>query len=182
MLSVCTYRKVCMNIFVLDEDPVLAAQSHCDKHCVKMVVELYQQLGSALRRHGAVDKDMPKTKSGTPLKGGYHHHPCTRWCGDSRKNFEWAADHAIALVEEYQFRYGKSHGCENGIRQMRQMIDFLPNREMTPFAQAMPDEFKSKNAVIAYRSYYWKDKRHKIQCEWRKGREEPEWWNMNLTR
>ena len=51
-----------MNIFVLDKDPVKAAQMHCDKHCVKMVLELYQQLGSALRRHGATDGMMPKTQ------------------------------------------------------------------------------------------------------------------------
>ena len=66
-----------MNIFVLSDDPVQAAQEHCDKHCVKMVLELYQQLGSAMRRHGATDKDMPLTQSGKPLKGGYHNHPCT---------------------------------------------------------------------------------------------------------
>ena len=89
-----------MNIFVLSYDPTEAAQAHCDKHCVKMTLELYQQLGSALRRHGAADSDMPLTQSGKPLRGGYKNHPCTLFCGDSRENFEWAAEHAIALAEE----------------------------------------------------------------------------------
>ena len=97
-----------MNIFVLDNDPKVAAQLHADKHVVKMVLELYQQMGSAMRRHGATDKDMPLTAKGTPLKGGYHNHPCTRWVGDTRANFEWAAEHAIALCEEYTYRYGKN--------------------------------------------------------------------------
>ena len=48
-----------MNIFVLHEDPSTAARYHCDKHVVKMVVELFQQLGSAAIRHGATPDMMP---------------------------------------------------------------------------------------------------------------------------
>ena len=37
-----------MNIFVLDYNPVLAAQYQADKHCVKMVLESAQiQIGRA---------------------------------------------------------------------------------------------------------------------------------------
>ena len=164
-----------MNIFVLSDDPVQAAQEHCDKHCVKMVLELYQQLGSAMRRHGATDKDMPLTQSGKPLKGGYHNHPCTRWCGDSRGNFEWAAQHAIALAEEYTYRYGKKHSCEDAIRYMAQCSWLIPEGDMTPFAQAMPDEYKNQCAVTAYKDYYWKDKRVNIDVQWNKKRIVPEW-------
>jgi hypothetical protein len=165
-----------MNIFVLSEDPVEAAQMHCDKHCVKMVVELYQQLGSALRRHGATDNQMPATQSNKPLRGGYHNHPCTRWCGDSRENFEWAAKHAIALADEYTYRYGKVHSCESGIRQMASMSYLIPSDRLTPFAQAMPDQYKNPCAVTAYHDYYWLDKRINIKCEWNKARPKPQWW------
>lgn len=165
-----------MNIFVLSYDPVEAAQMHCDKHCVKMVVELYQQLGSALRRHGATDSQMPLTQSGKPLHGGYHNHPCTQWCGESRENFEWAAEHAIALTEEYTYRYGKKHACEDGIFQMQNMLEMIPSSSMTGFAQAMPVEYQSSSAVDSYRQYYWFDKRKNIKCEWKKGRQPPEWW------
>jgi hypothetical protein len=164
-----------MNIFVLDSDPVTAAQNHCDKHCVKMVTELYQQLGSALRRHGARDSQMPFTKSGSPLLGGYHNHPCTRWCGDSRANFEWACIHAIALAEEYTFRYNKKHFCESGILQMSNMLNYIPIGKLTDFAQAMPDEYRNQDAVTAYRNYYIFDKMKNIKCEWKKGRTKPLW-------
>ena len=50
-----------MNIFVLDQDPIVAAQMHVDKHCVKMILELTQQLTSAVRKHGATDKDVPSS-------------------------------------------------------------------------------------------------------------------------
>ena len=66
-----------MNIFVLDLDPEVAAQYHCDKHVPKLCVEVTQMMVSAVRRYGATDNDVPLTKSGTPHKGGYHRHPVT---------------------------------------------------------------------------------------------------------
>ena len=38
-----------MNIFILDKDPVMAAQLQCDKHVVKMIVESAQMLSTAHR-------------------------------------------------------------------------------------------------------------------------------------
>ena len=38
-----------MNIFVLSEEPVEAAQMMCDKHCSKMIVEAGQMLSTAHR-------------------------------------------------------------------------------------------------------------------------------------
>jgi hypothetical protein len=163
-----------MNIFILDDDPEIAAQMYCDKHVPKMVVELYQQMGSALRRHGANDSQMPLTSKGTPLIGGYKHHPCTLWCGDSQTNFIWASLHALELCREYTKRYGKTHACEHGIRQMSNMFDMIINGPQTPYAQAMPDEYRSSDAIEAYRDYYWLDKRR--FAKWEKGTEAPKWW------
>ena len=67
-----------MNIFFVDENPVVAAQSLCDKHQGKMLVESVQMMVSALRGHGATDADVPLTAKGTPHKGGYANHPSTR--------------------------------------------------------------------------------------------------------
>ena len=38
-----------MNIFVLDNDPIVAAQSVCNKHVVKMILESGQMLSTAHR-------------------------------------------------------------------------------------------------------------------------------------
>ena len=38
-----------MNLFILDKDPVLAAQLQCDKHVVKMIVESAQMLSTVHR-------------------------------------------------------------------------------------------------------------------------------------
>tara|TARA_R100000664_G_scaffold16600_2_gene25380 strand:+ start:11951 stop:12496 length:546 start_codon:yes stop_codon:yes gene_type:complete len=173
-----------MNIFYLSECPVESARFHCDKHVVKMLLELYQQMGSAMRRNGAEDKDMPLTSKGTPLKGGYHNHPCTRWVGDTRENFKWAAKHAIALCEEYTYRYGKTHACEAGIRYMARCDWVIPEGKLTAPAQAMPDEYRNANPVQAYRDYYNIFKRANMVNKktgestivWNNGREEPDWW------
>ena len=161
-----------MNIFVLDESPTIAAQMHCDKHIPKMCVEAAQMMASALRRHGATDEQMPLTKSGTPYKGGYKHHPCTVWAGDSRDNFQWLAQHACILFLEYERRFGKEHACELPIKTMCTMWDMIPEGKLTPFAQAMPDEYRDDDAVKAYQAYY-----HSKQfAKWQKGTPAPDWW------
>ena len=177
-----------MNIFVLDEDPVTAARMHCDKHIPKMCVEAAQMMASALRRHGATDEQMPFTKAGKPYKGGYAHHPCTVWVGDSEANFVWMAVHAQELISEYTKRFGKIHACQTPIFEMVDlgfvMSDDWPKGK-TPFALAMPDEFRPetidgetmyhaypKYAVEAYRAYY----HMKWFAKWEKGTPAPDWW------
>lgn len=163
-----------MNIFVLDEHPKIAAKYNCDKHVVKMILELFQQLGSAVIRHGATPEQMPLTSKGTPLKGGYHNHPCTRWCGDSRINYMWASTHAIALCDEYTRRYGKIHSCEKGILQLADMQHMIKDGPITPFALAMPDQYKCNDAVTSYRNYYLNEK--KSFAKWDKLNNTPYWW------
>ena len=174
-----------MNIFILDTDPATAAQMHCDKHVPKMCVEAAQMLASALRRHGATDEDMPLTKAGKPYKGGYKHHPCTVWAGDSYDNFVWLSIHAISLCAEYRKRFGKDHACFKPILRMESLGRLYIYKEkmnwseqgnyigeLTPFAQAMPDEYRDDDAVKAYQAYY-----HSKQfAKWEKGTPAPDWW------
>mgnify|MGYP003344151702 CR=1 FL=1 len=162
-----------MNIFVLHQDPATAAEQNCDKHIVKMVLELFQQMGSAVIRNGATPDMMPLTAKGTPLKGGYHNHPCTRWCGDTRENFKWASQHALELCHQYQIRYGKTHSCQSGIEQLATMDGLIPSSSLTPFAQAMPEQYRDKDAVKAYRNYYLGEK--KAFAKWKTGNI-PDWW------
>jgi hypothetical protein len=168
-----------MNIFILHYLAAVAARMYCDKHVPKMVVELLQQLGSAVIRHGATPDMMPLTKKGTPLKGGYANHPCTLWVGDSRDNFLWAVEHAIGLCYQYTKRFGKTHFCETGIKHLQSMSSMIPEGDLTPFALAMPDEFKQEDAVEAYRAYYHSKA---YFAKWEKGVDAPDWWlGMEVT-
>lgn len=168
-----------MNIFVLDENPVIAAELHCDKHVVKMVVELYQQMGSAVIRHGALPEDMPITAKGTPLKGGYKNHPCTRWVGDTNKNYKWAAHHALELCNEYSKRYNKIHTCQKGIEKLSDMDYLIPDGEMTEHPLAMPNEYKSDDVVESYRNYYIYEKSN--FAKWEKGSPTPKWFIEGIS-
>ena len=185
-----------MNIFVLDNDPVKAAQAMDCVRVPKMVTESAQMMASALRRHDATDEQMPLTQKGTPYKGAYKHHPCTIWAGDSRANFYWLADHALALCEEYTTRFGKTHACEQPIKQMNDMsyrIRPTNVRVLTPFALAMPDEYRPRgssddilymeaegdDAVKAYRAYYHSKADSKGGVHYRHT-SPPDWW-MGVT-
>ena len=174
-----------MNIFVLDNDPVKAAQYMDCVRVPKMCVESAQMMASALRRYGATDDIMPLTQKGTPYKGGYHHHPCTIQCGNSLEDFMWLAEHAIALCYEYSMRFNKTHACEGPIRHMKDVIQgkhygkqFAPNWDYdskTPFAQAMPDEYKDEDADKAYRAYY-KSKASSAGGVHYRHVSAPDWW------
>ena len=161
-----------MNIFVLDESPTIAARMHCDKHIPKMCVEAAQMMASALRQHGATDEQMPLTKSGTPYKGGYAHHPCTVWASTNFANFYWLLVHGTALCREYQKRFNKEHACQQPILDMVQVSGLIPFGHLTPFALAMPDEYRDDDVVKAYQAYY-----HSKQfAKWEKGTPTPDWW------
>ena len=162
-----------MNIFVLDNDPVVAASYMDCQRVPKMVVESVQMMACAIIRHGATPDMMPLTSKGTPHRGGYHHHPCSRWAGDNRANYLWLTKHALALCNEYKKRFGKQHACYKAIVQLGLMRNMIPDGSMTPFALAMPDEFKSDDAVESYRDYYQsKDNVHYRHSE------QPAWWGL----
>tara|TARA_R100001015_G_scaffold12829_3_gene5530 strand:+ start:6216 stop:6779 length:564 start_codon:yes stop_codon:yes gene_type:complete len=178
-----------MNIFVLHTEPDKAARQMCDKHVPKMIVESAQMMASAVRRYGATDEDMPLTKAGKPYRGGYKNHPCTIWAGDTFGNFAWLTDHAMALCVEYTSRFGKKHACYDAIVTLYGLgmnwIGTGLGHERTPFALAMPDEFRpittdgemayhaeDIDAVQAYRAYY----HSKTFAKWEKGRDAPWWW------
>jgi hypothetical protein len=135
-----------MNIFVLDSDPRIAAQAQCDKHVVKMVLETAQILSTVAASRGISTRYRPTHAS----------HPCTLWAGLSGANWRWILAHGQALAEEYSLRYGRAHASSAVIEELAHSVecDAFEQQEQTPFAQAMPDEYKNPCAVTAYRAYY----------------------------
>ena len=169
-----------MNIFVLDNSPSASAKQHCDKHVVKMHVEGVQMLVSVLDRWNV--NHAVTTKRGTIHKGGYANHPCTRWAGDDYANFLWLLEYTDALVTEHTHRYGTHPVSGAQVQQIKAvrlqlhqaMLAAGCDNGLTPFAQAMPDEYKDDDAVTAYRDYYIAEK-HPI-CQWNKTRPAPAWF------
>ena len=64
-----------MNIFFLHPDPLTAAEMHCDKHCVKMILETAQMLCTA---HRALDGDK-RADIYNMYKTAHLNHPSTKW-------------------------------------------------------------------------------------------------------
>ena len=144
-----------MNIFVTDPDPVKSAQCLPDKHVVKMPLESCQMLAIvASTKWGHGFGKLPKL-DWTPYltdKGAFRGHPCTIW---AQENYRWLIEHGLALCAEYTHRYGKVHSCQHTLEHAK-MIFPPSNGEVTPFARAMPDEFKydtSIDTITAYKRY-----------------------------
>ena len=75
-------------------------------------------------------------------------------------NWRWLKTLAGHLHDEYKFRYGehKQHKAALTIEQLPEPN--IVDKGLTPFALAMPDEFKHNDPVQAYRNYYNGAKKH----------------------
>ncbi len=157
-----------MNIFILDRNPKKAAIYQCDKHVVKMVLESAQMLCSA---HRILDGDLADSSL---YKLTHANHPCSVWLRQSDKNYLWLYRHFIALCDEYQFRYNKVHKTDIKLREkLKKPPKNIKLGKLTEFAQAMDDELKQDDAVMAYRNYYRK-KQETIAMAWTR-RRKPRW-------
>jgi hypothetical protein len=143
-----------VNIFVLDLDPKLAAQYHCDKHVNKMIIEHLQMMSVALAHHGL---DPARKKDGKFYSvRAYKNHPCTKWVKESADNFEWTFSLTWHLCNEFEKRYGKEHAGRQSLNSINQLgvMNIFPKIGHTEPAQAMPFFCKHSNPVQAYRNYY----------------------------
>jgi hypothetical protein len=186
-----------MNIFILDKDPVIAAQLQCDKHVVKMIVESAQMLSTAHRMLDGTIQIAP-SKSGkrmvkhyrlfddahldeTLYKAVHYKHPCTVWTMESNLNYDWHWIHFKALCDEYTYRYGKVHSSERLLQPLRIRPKNIPKGKLTPFKLAMKanPECMLENAVLSYRAFY-QTKQDRFKMVWTK-RSKPGWFQEKYS-
>lgn len=174
-----------MNIFALHTDPKKAAEAHGDKHVIKMILETCQMLYSAhwtaaypglLEQRSAlivskVSKILktpehmvsaPKRNSGEIGYSPVHlHHPCTIWVRENSGNYLWAAELAICLAEEYEYRWNKKiHSCKvHAEWLLKNLPPGIVEGERTPFAIAMDVKYKVEDPVESYINFYKGSKR-----------------------
>ena len=146
-----------MNIFVLDRNPMRAAQVHYDKHVVKMCLEYAQILS---------------TVSGCSYKPTHKNHPCVKWAAAAPEHYSWLYILAIELGREYTARYGKTHAST---LKLLELPEPRPMTTPTWFALAMPNEYKCDDPVESYRQYYRTAKRD--LASYRAPAIEPSWLN-----
>lgn len=150
-----------MNIFFLHPDPRRCARWHCDKHVVKMILESCQLLYTA---HWVLALPARPPYIDIAPNGGYkpthRNHPCAVWVRASVDNYRWLVRLTQCLLDEYRFRYGdhKIHKCQDHLDWLQLVEPDLPRVGFTPPPQAMPDEYRRSNPVVAYRLFYALDK------------------------
>lgn len=162
-----------MNLFILSLLQWEIAQSMMDKHVSKILLEAVQMLCTAKR---VID---PEDVDGL-YKMAHKNHPVTVWCRKSRANFIWTLDLVDELHKEWRFRYGhpetKFHKSYLVAMILREnMPSKFEEEELTPFALAMPEEYKTDDPVESYRNYYMSEEKRKI-ATWNKRREKPDWY------
>ena len=185
-----------MNIFILDENIIECAKAHIDAHSGKMQLEAAQMLctnhwvdkylGYVPRKltseEWAVLKDAKTNEvRDFPYLPTMYNHPCTILARESQQNYEWLFSYAMALNEEHLYRGGANHKSFNEVINKLPDMDNLPDLGLTPFAQAMPDELKSDNAVESYRMFYMKDKAAIGKGANWKVRGKPYWWSEEIA-
>ena len=184
-----------MNIFRLNDDPLIAAREQCDKHVVKMIVESGQMLSTTHRMHDGWLTKRP-SKSGKTMVKYYVHpqedmedilykavhfqHPSTVWTGESKQNYMWHFRHFVELCHEYSYRYGKVHETEKLIPYLATPPKNVTTWEETPFKLAMksnPECTFPEDPVKSYRLFY-QTKQDRFKMVWSK-RQIPEWFRKS---
>lgn len=188
-----------MNIFVLDENPQIAAQMHCDKHCNKMIIEHTQMLCATYyhtigisRKKEIVDNqdvvnmlfaDFPRKKedgSDHPYAITHVNHPCTIWTRESKSNWFWLLECTKSLCDEFEKRWKHKHSVFKILEWMENRQPNIPDKGLSLFAQVVPECFRGKSAIDAYRKYYGM-KTSYMQVQW-KYTSPPDWWTEDLIK
>lgn len=159
-----------MNIFVVARNPHLAAHMLCDQHIKAMPTAAVRMMFAIYRRYvphfvGA-DTDVYKAED--------VNHPCTLWAANGTANYAWLVDHTTELFAEHTRRFHKLHEAERMFERVRNTPYAVPDRNVvTPFVQHMPERYRGKDAVEAYRRYYIGEKLKR--ASWRYGSPPPYW-------
>ena len=169
-----------MNIFMIDENPRVAARMMCNEH-MKMILESAQLLST-------MNRLMLSEVENVDLSGIYkpchENHPSSVWLREDLKNVNWLLKHEDELFKENRKRYGKDHKSHavtlRNIEIIRQNIDRFnlsetitsPKpaiKEQFRLPKAIPDDFyecllttevspSMIDVVTRYRYFYVKDK------------------------
>lgn len=160
-----------------------------DRHVVKMIVESAQLLSTA---HRILDNQivesvipegktrkitryvLPDAREHTLYKATHANHPSAVWCRQSIENYNWLVDHFHALMNEYTYRYEKTHKCSGELAYMLASPPMnLKHYDWTPMPSCMDEQYIiSNDPILNYQNYYKNGKKH--IHSW-KNRKPPHW-------
>lgn len=166
-----------MNLFILSLNVQECAQAMMDKHISKIIIEAVQMLSTCKRLLDPenVDEDIV-------YKNTHINHPVSKWVRESYENWLWTLDLITEMHKEWKFRYNhpESRIHKSFVVAMYLKLNPPPSNafeknDMTPFALAIPEQYKYLNdPVRSYREYYKSPEKQKI-ASW-KNRDVPSWY------
>lgn len=171
-----------MNLFILDLNPDKIAEYMFDKHLVKIILEAVQMLSTASRVLQPHHEHSPNV-----YKIAHLNHPVSIWVRESLDNYLWTIRLVEAMHNEWKFRYDvpksknhKSYQVAMYLKNNHPLQNDFPKIGLTPFAQAMPNNYKQiEDPILAYRIYYVSDTHKRTIATWRK-RNRPVWYNNDI--
>ena len=154
-----------MNIFYINEDPIVAARELADDHIRKMQIESAQMCSTAHWETGGE----------APYKRAHKNHPSTIWTRQSIQHYDWLIKHGLEICNEFTKRYGKLHKTQNVLEWLRDNKPNITDNGFTPPPQCMPDIYKKADTIEAYKDFYIKDKVGIKKLDWKKLNNKPLW-------
>jgi hypothetical protein len=186
-----------MNVFFLDSNPKKAAEYHCDKHCVKMILESAQLLSSAHRVLDGKKEENFLISKKTGKKRKYTTYvlenkemnenlysvyginlPSTVWTRSWAENYKWVFQLFTELLNELYKRYGTVHKSKMLLPYLSYLPQNIWHRENGDISEPPKlvgkdnNDLLSYDVVTAYRESY---KRKKIVKTWKNGK--PFWYD-----
>lgn len=147
-----------MNIFILDTDLKKNAQSYCNAHLVKMILESAQLMCTVVNEMGGV----------SPYKTTHKNHPCTKWLFESGANWDLLYDLVTELNEEYKirFKHTNNHKSYDVIKSL--IKPNYSNNNFTGMFNSVTDEIRRTNIVDTVKFYrnYYKSKQSQMKMNW----------------
>lgn len=168
-----------MNIFVPYPNIKFNATVLDDLRLNKMVLENAQMLHAVLHRYGVTNDDYPNL-----YRLSHANHPCTRWAGNTRSNFEYVIDLAAHMERERLRRGFNPHKSATRCNEVKQFVPIIPEGELTPHPNCTSD---FKHITDVHEAY-----RKQLTKKWREDGKQPVWsrrdppliyegWDGNIT-
>lgn len=109
-------------------------------------------------------------------------HPSAKWVRESSSNYEWLYSLFVELNLEFLYRYPGKDKIHKTFSEFNNFLSKLPKNisigNFTNMALAMPEQYRTNNAIESYRQYYIKEK-HNL-ANW-KLRGKPSWYQGELN-
>lgn len=162
-----------MNIFYLDRSNKRCARYLCDQHIRKMGIEHCQLLGNCYSDN--ILLNAPHTQKDLPRIHTHINHPCSKWVKSNIRHFLWLQNYTTEIFLEYKRRFDKNHYTKCFLDWTYTVRPYCITNDFQIPPQCMPDCFKNRDTIIAYRNYY-KYKSTQFKMTWTNSNK-PEWMN-----